>query len=128
MTAITHVNPSGMHTSPAYSQGVIAEAGRTLYVGGQNGTDERGAIEGGVEQQSVRALQNVLRVLEAAGAGPEHVVRLGIYLAPDADPNAAFAATAGVWGPHPTAVTVVRVAGLGRPEALVEIEATALLP
>ncbi|CAO5234794.1 RidA family protein [Frankia sp. AgKG'84/4] len=127
MSTVTHLNPPGLHTSPAYSQATIAAAGRTLYVGGQNGTDGEGRISGGIAEQSRQALRNVLTLLEAAGAGPEHVAKLTIYLAAGVDPAAAYAASAQVWGPHPTAVTVLLVAALGRPEALVEIEAVAAL-
>ena len=66
---LTHVNPAQLHTSPAFSQGVIAEAGRTLYVGGQNGTDGTGAISGGIAEQTAQAFRNVLAVLEAPARG-----------------------------------------------------------
>jgi 2-iminobutanoate/2-iminopropanoate deaminase len=128
MTMITHINPDALHSNPAFSQGTLCEAGRTLYIGGQNGTDADGAIvAGGIAEQTAQALRNVLSVLEAANAGPEHVAKLNVYLAADADLNAAFGATAGVWGNHPTAITVLRVAGIGRPDALIEIDATALV-
>jgi enamine deaminase RidA (YjgF/YER057c/UK114 family) len=126
---ITHVNPPELHTSPVFSQGVLAEGGRTLYIGGQNGTDATGAIvTGGVSAQAAQAMRNVLAVLAAAGAGPEHVVKMNIYLAADADLSDAFAASSAVWGRHPTAITVVRVAGLARADALVEIDAIAVVP
>jgi len=51
-----------------------------------------------------------------------------IYLAADADLSAAFAASGAVWGQRPTAITVVRVAGLARADALVEIDAIAVVP
>lgn len=76
-------------------------------------------------------MRNVLAVLREAGAGPEHVTRLGIHLVGDADPREGFAATADLWGPHRTTVTVLRVVGpgtLGSPGTLIEIEATAVLP
>ena len=126
--SVTHLNPPGLHTNPAFSQGTIVETGRTLYVGGQNGTDAEGAIvEGGIAAQTAQALRNVLAVLAEAGAGPQDVARLAIYLAPDADLMEGFAVVGEVWGPHPAAVTVLRV-GIGRPGALVEIEAVAALP
>ena len=128
MTQITHLNPLELHTSSAFSQGTISETGRTIYVGGQNGTDERGAINGGIADQTQQALRNVLAVLAAAGAGPEHVAKMTIYLAGDADVRAAFNATVTVWGSHPTAITVLRVLGLARPDALIEIDATAVIP
>lgn len=125
---VTHLNPPGLHTNPAFSQGTIVETGRTLYVGGQDGTDAEGAIvEGGIAAQTAQALRNVLAVLEAAGAGPQDVARLAIYLDPEADLMEGYAVVGEVWGPHPAAVTVLRV-GIGRPGALVEIEAVAALP
>jgi len=125
---LTHVNPDQLHTSPAFSQGVLADAGRTLYVGGQNGTDATGAITGDIAEQTVQAFRNVLAVLDAAGAGPEHVAKLTIYVHVDADLGAGFAASRDAWGEQPTTITVLRVAGLARPEALVEIDAIAVLP
>jgi len=60
---ITHINPPELHTSPVFSQGVLAEGGRTLYIGGQNGTDATGAIvPGGVAAQAAQAMRNVLAV------------------------------------------------------------------
>jgi 2-iminobutanoate/2-iminopropanoate deaminase len=128
MANVTHVNPDRLHKNPAFSQGTIVETGRLLIVGGQNGTDAEGNITGDAVTQSKQALQNVLTVLEAAGAGPEDVARLGIYVAEGVDINEAYQEAGKVWGPHPTAIVVLRVAGLGRPEALVEIEAIAALP
>ncbi|MBN0041724.1 RidA family protein [Cellulosimicrobium cellulans] len=126
--SVTHLNPAGLHRNPAFSQGTIVETGRTLYVGGQNGTDADGAIvEGGIAAQTAQALRNVLAVLAEAGAGPEDVARLAVYLDPEADLMEGFAVVGEVWGPHPAAVTVLRV-GIGRPGALVEIEAVAALP
>jgi len=125
---LTHVNPDQLHTSPAFSQGIIADAGRTLYVGGQNGTDASGAITGGIAEQTAQAFRNVIAVLEAAGAGTEHVAKLNIYVHVDADLGAGFAASRDSWGDQPTAITVLRVAGLARPDALVEIDAIAVLP
>jgi 2-iminobutanoate/2-iminopropanoate deaminase len=128
MANVTHVNPDRLHKNPAFSQGTIVETGRLLIVGGQNGADAEGNITGDAVTQSKQALQNVLTVLEAAGAGPEDVARLGIYVAEGVDINETYQEAGKVWGPHPTAIVVLRVAGLGRPEALVEIEAIAALP
>jgi enamine deaminase RidA (YjgF/YER057c/UK114 family) len=129
MTAgTTHVDPEDLYTSPAFTQGVIAPAGRTLYVGGQLGTDGTGRLLDGFEAQTVQAMRNVLSVLAAAGTGPEHVVKLTIYLVPGVDAQAGFAASRSVWGDHRTAITVVSTAGHARPGALVEIDATAAIP
>ena len=52
-------------------------------------------------------------------------MRLGIYLVQGHDAREAYAAAQRIWGPHPTAITVLFVAALGDPRFLVEIEATA---
>ena len=57
---ITHINPATLHTNPAFSQGVLVEGGRTLYIGEQNGTDADGIISGDFATQTRQALQNVL--------------------------------------------------------------------
>lgn len=125
---ITHVDPTELHHNPAFAQGVIAPPGPTLYVGGQNGTDSDGELAEGIEAQTTRAMSNLLAVLTAAGSGPEHVVKLTIYLTAGIDPRAAFGASRSVWGNHRTAITVLTVAGLARPDALVEVDAIALIP
>lgn len=126
MNIVTHLNPPSLHTAPAFSQGT--STGSLVFVGGQNGTDADGSIREGLEEQSKQAFRNVLAVLEAAGSGPEHVVKLTIHLAADADVTQGFAAAAEVWGPHPTAITVLRVASFVVPGAMVEIDAIAIIP
>jgi len=124
----TPLDPDELFRNPAFAQGVIAPAARTLYVGGQLGTDSSGELLDGFEQQTAQAMRNVLSVLAAAGTGPEHVVKLTIYLVHGVDAQAGYAASRSVWGDHRTAVTVVTTAGHGRPGALVEIDAVAIIP
>ena len=126
-TLVTQVDPPEMHKNPAFAQGMIAPAGATLYVGGQNGTDSEGELLTGLGAQTEQALRNVLAVLTAAGTGPENVVKLTIYLAAGVDPHEAYAATDTVWGARRTAVTVLAVTP-ARADALVEIEAVAAIP
>jgi 2-iminobutanoate/2-iminopropanoate deaminase len=124
----TPVDPPGLYRSPAFAQGMIAPAGPLLFVGGQNGVDAAGAlVDGGLGPQTEQALRNLLAVLEAAGCGREHVVKLTIHLAPGIDPAEAYAATGTVWGAQRTAVTVLAVAP-ARPGALVELDAVASVP
>jgi enamine deaminase RidA (YjgF/YER057c/UK114 family) len=124
----THVDPEELYSNPAFTQGVIAPAGRTLYVGGQLGSDSSGQLLDGIEAQTQQAMRNVLTVLAAAGTGPEHVVKLTIYLVQGEDAQVGYAASRSVWGDHRTAITVVSTAGHARPGALVEIDAVALIP
>ncbi len=124
----THVDPEALYSNPAFTQGVIAPAARTLYVGGQLGSDRSGRLLDGIEEQTKQAMRNVLAVLAAAGTGPEHVVKLNIYLVDGVDAQVGYAASRSVWGDHRTAITVVSTAGHARPGALVEIDAVAIIP
>jgi enamine deaminase RidA (YjgF/YER057c/UK114 family) len=123
----TPVDPPELATSPAFAGGMIAPAGPTLYVGGQNGTDADGTLLDGLGPQTEQALRNVLAVLAAAGTDADHVAKLTIYLAAGIDPADAYAATGAVWGQRRTAVTVLAVTP-ARPGALVEVEAVAAVP
>ena len=130
---IQHLNPDGMHKSPVFSQGIILPANaRILLIGGQNGVDETGAVvaKGDVVKQTEQALANMQRVLDAAGARLEDLVKVTIIMQQDIDLRAAFGAWMAVWGnrTNPPAVTGFRVAGFGNPDVLIEIEAQAVLP
>jgi enamine deaminase RidA (YjgF/YER057c/UK114 family) len=128
--AIEHLNPKGMHSNPAYSQGVALPASaRIVLIGGQNGVDAHGQIvgKGDIAAQTKQALANLAMVLEAGGARPENLVRLSIYIVGDADIRPAFGVWTAFWadrGPPPV-VTGIRVLGLANPDFLIEIEGQA---
>ena len=124
---ITHINPATLHRNPAFSQATLAEGGRTLYIGEQNGTDAEGRISGDYGDQTRQALRNILAILADVGADQTNVAKMTIYIAEGQDPNAGYAASAEVWGQNATAVTVLIVSRLGRPDALVGIEAIAIV-
>jgi 2-iminobutanoate/2-iminopropanoate deaminase len=125
--SIEILNPAGLPTNPAFAQGTAASGQRFVVVGGQNGVAADGTMLDGVAAQTEQALRNVLTVLAAASASQTDVARLGIYLVESTDPREAYAAVGPVWGQHPTAIVVIKVAGLARPDALVEIEALAVV-
>lgn len=125
---ITHVNPGSMHKNPYFSQAVLAEGGRTLYIGEQNGVDETGAIvPGGAKAQALAALDQVKKILAEVGADQSNVVRLTVYYSRETPLDPIFEASNEAWGNHPTAITVLQVHALGREGALVGIEAVAVL-
>ena len=126
---ITRLQPDGLVVSPAFSHVAVVPAGATtIYVGGQNGVDADGKIvSDDVAEQSARAIDNASIALEAAGASLADVVQWTVFMAEDADLNAAYEAI----GPRlarPGAaplVTMARVAALGVSGALVEVSAIA---
>ena len=129
---IERLNPAGMHSNPAYSQGVSVPAtARYIHVGGQNGVDASGTIVGvgDLAAQTAQALANLATVLRAGGAAPEDLIGVTVYLVGDADLRAAFGAWAGFWQDRaaPPIVKVLRVAGLANRNFLIEIEAIAAI-
>jgi enamine deaminase RidA (YjgF/YER057c/UK114 family) len=130
---VEHLNPEGMYRSPVFSQGVILPAGaRMLLIGGQNSVDPQGQIvgKGDIAKQTEQALANLQKVLDAAGAQLQDLVKITIVIDQNADLRAAYGAWMAVWGQktNPPTVTALRVAGLANPDFLIEIEAQAVLP
>jgi enamine deaminase RidA (YjgF/YER057c/UK114 family) len=116
-----------------YSHGMSAE-GRTIVTAGQIGWDAATGkvVDGGFVAQTRQALANVAAVLAAGNAQPAHLVRLtwfitdrAAYLDNRKAIGAAYRETIGI---HFPAMSVIVVAGLLEPGAMVEIEATAVVP
>jgi enamine deaminase RidA (YjgF/YER057c/UK114 family) len=114
-----------------YANGVKAR-GSVIVTAGQVGWNERGEFAEGLVGQVAQTLANVASVLKAGGAGPEHLVRLTWYVTDVAEYRARQAeigrAYRDIIGRHYPAMAVVEVSGLVEPEALVEIEAMAVIP
>ncbi len=108
-----------------YNQAV--RAGGFVFCAGQVGLDPASGklVDGGVEAQARRVMQNLAAVLAAAGSALDRVVKTTIFVADLGD----FAAVNEVYGSFfsadPPARSTVQVAGLPA-GALVEIEAIAL--
>jgi 2-iminobutanoate/2-iminopropanoate deaminase len=125
---ITHINPDDVHKNPAFSQAVLAEGGKTLYIGGQNGVLKDGKMAGDTfASQTEQAYKNMLAILKSVGASQENVVKQTIYVVKGEDIKEGFAATQKAWGNFPTAISFVFVDSLGVPGALVEIDAIAVV-
>jgi len=126
------LQPKGWAAPRGYANGIAAD-GRVIFVAGQVGWNARGEFESDdLVAQIEQALSNVVAVLHAGGAGPEHLVRLTWYVTDKAayvdrrkDIGAVYRR---VIGRHYPAMTLVVVAGLLEDGALVEIEATAVVP
>jgi enamine deaminase RidA (YjgF/YER057c/UK114 family) len=130
---IDYINPPSMHVSPAFTQAIAVSGNvRTVYIGLQFAQDAGGRVVGAgdVVAQTAQALKNFDACLEAAGAGHEHVVRLGVYIAQGQDMMAAAQAGMQWWGqtPNPPTNSVMFVAGFFPPEYLVGIEGIAVVP
>jgi len=128
------VNPDGLGPPRGFNHGMLAPAGgRVLFVAGQAPLDAAGRVSGsGLVDQWDRALARVLAVVGAAGGSAEHVTRLTVYVTDLAAYRAGRKRLGEVhrrhMGRHYPAVTLVQVTALVDEGALVEIEATAVLP
>ena len=125
------VLPEGWHRPKGYSNAVIAQ-GRQIYVAGQVGWDSEERFNSDdIAEQAAQALRNVVAVLEAAGAGPEHIVRMTWYVTDKAAYIAGLKeigqAYREIIGRNFPAMTAVEVTALIEDRAKVEVECTAVV-
>ncbi len=118
--------PSAPQAIGPYSQGIIAPP--FVFCSGQIPLDPATGkiVEGGIEEQTRRALKNVSAVLEAAGSSLAKTVKTTVFLQDMNDFAAMNAVYAGFFPAPPPARAAVQAARLPR-DAKVEIEAIALL-
>ena len=126
------LQPAEWARPKGYANGVAAR-GRMIFISGQIGWDAQGQFGSDDLTGQVRqALCNIVRVLKEGQGEPQHLVRLTWYvLSRDAyvrEAREIGAAYREVLGKHFPAMSVVEVRGLVEPRALVEIEATAVIP
>jgi enamine deaminase RidA (YjgF/YER057c/UK114 family) len=108
-----------------YSRAVLA--GDTIHVSGTLAVGEDGRIAhpGDPYGQTRRCLEIIVAALRQLGASPEHVVRTRVYVRNIDDWEAVGGAHGEVFGDTRPATTLIAVADLADPDALVEIEAFA---
>ncbi len=125
------LQPPGWPRPKGYANGVAAQ-GRMVFVAGQVGWDTDGRFPEGFAAQFRQTLENTLAVLREGGAAPEHVARMTWYVT-DREAYLAAARDVGaiyrdLMGRHFPAMAVIQVTALMEPEAMVEIETTAVVP
>jgi enamine deaminase RidA (YjgF/YER057c/UK114 family) len=126
------LQPASWTKPKGYVNGIAAR-GRQVFIAGQIGWDGGQMFRSDdLVAQIEQALANIVAVLREAGGEPHHVVRLTwyildkrAYLAQQAEIGRAYRA---IMGRHFPAMTMVQVAALIEDRALVEIEATAVVP
>ncbi|WP_066943445.1 RidA family protein [Microtetraspora fusca] len=127
---VRHINPEGLHRSPAFSQAVVVEQpAKTIYIGGQNGVGADGKVVGPtVGDQARQVFRNLATILESEGASLANIVHWRIAVVDGHTFDEGVAAFQEVWNraDPPPAITVHVVAGLG-PGFLVEIDAVAVV-
>jgi enamine deaminase RidA (YjgF/YER057c/UK114 family) len=130
---VEHLNPKELPQNPAFTN-VVAVTGpaKTVYIGGQNAVTASGEIvgEGDIAVQAEQVFRNLEAALAAAGATLEHVVKWTIHVVEGHPVEPAFGVFQRIWprGANPPAITVAFVSGLALPDALVELDAVAVVP
>lgn len=127
----TVLQPGGWPAPKGYANGMMAR-GRLIVTGGVVGWDVMGNFPEGLVAQVRQTLLNIRAILSEGGAQPHHLVRLTWYVTDMDDYLAQQSGLGRVYreaiGAHFPAMALVQVVRLVEPKALVEIEATAVLP
>jgi 2-iminobutanoate/2-iminopropanoate deaminase len=108
----------------------VSKVERMIFVSGLTARQADGSVAsvGDAAGQARAALTSLQRMLEAAGASLDDVVRIVTYLTDIEDHPAVHAVRREFFGDEPPASTSVGVVRLYDERQLVEIEATAVLP
>ena len=130
--AFTFINPESFGAPRGYSNGVLTDGGRLLFIAGQIGWDEtQQIVSDDIVEQFDRALTNVITVVAEAGGRPDQIARLVIYVTNKNE----YTARAKEIGEsyrarmekHFPAMVLVEVKSLLDDRAKIEIEGTAVL-
>lgn len=117
------VHPAG------YSHAVTLPAGRLVWTSGQIAVDAAGKVATGWNAQTRLVFENLGDALASVGAGWSDVVKLTIFVAAEPELETIRAVRDEfVDTSRPPTSSLVRVAGLVRPDLLLEVEAVAWLP
>ena len=126
------LQPPGWPRPKGYSNAMAAR-GRLIVTAGVVGwNEEEKFVETTLAGQFAQSLRNILAILACDGAGPENIARLTCYVTSIEDYRASLKQIGEAWkaiiGRHYPAMALVAVTALVEPQALVEIEATAVVP
>ncbi|MGH9388754.1 MAG: RidA family protein [Vicinamibacteria bacterium] len=124
------VNPPGLGAPVGYSNGVVTESSRLLFISGQVGWDkDHRLVSSDFLAQFERALENFLTVVQQSGGRPESVAQMRIYVTDRKEYLGRLKEIGVVWrsrmGRHFPAMSLVEVSALLEDGAKVEIEGTA---
>jgi enamine deaminase RidA (YjgF/YER057c/UK114 family) len=125
------INPEDLATPASYTHVIVAIGSRLVFVAGQVADDAQGNLvgPGDLAAQARQAFANVGRSLGAAGAAPEQVTKITIYVVhhrPEYLPSISEAPIA-VFGDHKRTDTLLGVDSLAEPGYLIEVDAIAVV-
>jgi enamine deaminase RidA (YjgF/YER057c/UK114 family) len=128
---LERINPADLATPQAYTHVIVATGARLVFVAGQVAEDGQGNLvgDGDVAIQARQAFDNVGRALAAAGARPEQVTKIGIFVVNyrQEDLAAIEEGRVALFGDHNPTDTLLGVDTLAHPGCLIEIDAIAVV-
>lgn len=113
------------------SQAVVTRGGRIVWMRGQcpqDLDDARNIDSHDPAEQTHKVMQNIRQLIEESGGEMAHLVKVVVYLTDVRHREAVYRVMGEyIKGVHPVSTGLV-VSALARPEWLVEIDATAVIP
>jgi len=129
--ALELLNPSTLHTPRSYTHVIAATGGRLVFIAGQAADDVDGNLvgRGDLAAQAQQAFTNLGLALAAAGARPDQVARITIYVVGHRPAYLPIIETARVtlFGEHKPTDALVGIETLAEPDYLIEVDAIAVL-
>jgi enamine deaminase RidA (YjgF/YER057c/UK114 family) len=129
--ALELIQPDGLHTPRSYAHVAVATGSRLVFVAGQAADDADGNLagHGNLREQAHQAFANLGRALAAAGARPDQVARITIYVVGHRPEHLSLISEARIalFGDFKPVDTYLGVETLAEPGYLIEVEAIAVL-
>lgn len=124
------IQPKGLvDPRPRYSQGIVTQGGKLLFIAGQTASDKNGNVvgKGDIEAQAKQVFENIRAVLADAGGSLDHLAMTTTYIT-DIKYREGYNRVRNQYykGTPPTSTLVV-VKGLANPEYLIEIAGIAVI-
>jgi enamine deaminase RidA (YjgF/YER057c/UK114 family) len=125
------INPPDLATPDTYTHVVVATGSRLVFVAGQVAEDSQGNLvgHGDLAVQARQAFENVGRALASAGARPDHVAKLTIFVVDYRHESlpAIEAGRTALFEDHKPVDALIGVQALAHPGCLIEVEAVAVV-
>ena len=129
-SSLEFVNPDGLFKPSTFTQVVIGQGERMVFISGQTARNADSEVVGigDVKAQTEQAIRNLIVAVEAVGGSTSDIAKITTFIV-GLKPEDRFWIGAMVkdYFPHPPAHTLIGVSDLATPELLVEIEAFAVL-
>jgi 2-iminobutanoate/2-iminopropanoate deaminase len=114
---------------PRYSQSILADGGKLLFIAGQTASDKDGNVvgKGDIKAQTRQVFENIRAVLEAAGGSFDNLVMTTTYITDRKYREGYNEVRREIYKHDPPTSTLVIVSGLASPDYLIEIASIAVL-